>query len=61
MNLSTVLEIRDLFNQKSILVPKRKVIVTHFSHNIELLHDDLTSIFYSHGIDVAYDGMVLEL
>jgi phosphoribosyl 1,2-cyclic phosphate phosphodiesterase len=61
LNVATVLEIRDLFIQKSILEPQSKVVVTHFSHNIGLLHDDLTSIFHPHGIDVAYDGMLLEL
>ena len=36
-------------------------IVNHFSHNCMANHDDLEKFFNPHGIEVAYDGMILEL
>lgn len=33
-----------------------KFVVTHFSHNGRLLHDELVELAKPHGFDVAYDG-----
>jgi phosphoribosyl 1,2-cyclic phosphate phosphodiesterase len=42
--------------EESVLHAERRVVVTHFSHNIGLLHDDLAAIFAPDNIEVAYDG-----
>ncbi|WP_442593822.1 MBL fold metallo-hydrolase [Neobacillus sp. D3-1R] len=57
LNIEAVIEIQSRFVKESILKPNGKIVVTHFSHNIGLLHEDLEEIFNPYGIDVAYDGM----
>jgi phosphoribosyl 1,2-cyclic phosphate phosphodiesterase len=37
-----------------------RVIATHFSHNGHANHGELVDIYNPHGIQVAYDGMILE-
>lgn len=53
MSFEAVLRLRD------IIAPSRTVI-THFSHNIGLLHDELEAIANPHEVEVAYDGIVLD-
>jgi len=36
-----------------------RIIATHFSHGGKWMHQDLVRYFMSHGIEVAYDGMVV--
>ncbi len=38
-----------------------KYVVTHFSHNGGLLHDDLERLVSGDGFIVAYDGMEIEI
>lgn len=59
LNIEAVLGIRDRMRNEGTLKVEGQTVVTHFSHNIGLLHEDLTSIFDKEGITVAYDGMVL--
>jgi len=37
-----------------------RFIATHFSHNGKKTHDEFVAHFEPHGIEVAYDGMVIE-
>ncbi|WP_075980391.1 MBL fold metallo-hydrolase [Bacillus massilinigeriensis] len=57
LNIEAVIEMQSIFKSEEILNDHGKVIVTHFSHNIGLLHEDLETIFQPHDIEVAYDGM----
>jgi len=43
------------------LAPNARKIATHFSHNGGALYDELVEYFTPHGIEVAYDGMTLDL
>jgi len=43
------------------LAPQGRVIATHLSHNGGALHHELVEYFAPHGIEVAYDGMVVEV
>jgi phosphoribosyl 1,2-cyclic phosphate phosphodiesterase len=43
------------------LAPNARKIATHFRHNGAALCDELTEYFTPHGIEVAYDGMVVEV
>ena len=43
------------------LAPKARKIATHFSHNGAALSDELADYFAPHGIEVAYDGMEVEV
>ncbi|GIO34831.1 MULTISPECIES: MBL fold metallo-hydrolase [Paenibacillus] len=61
MNVDAVLETKQRFEEFGILKPDAQIVVTHFSHNGQLSHSDLVDIFTPHGIQVAYDGMNLEL
>jgi len=61
MNVDAVLETKQWMEENGVLNPGAQVIVTHFSHNAHLLHEDLVAIFEPHGIQVAYDGMIVEL
>ncbi|KIL41353.1 carbon-phosphorus lyase [Gordoniibacillus kamchatkensis] len=61
MNAEAVLETREWMVANDVLKPGARMAVTHFSHNAGLLHEDLTEIFEPHGIEVAYDGMVVHL
>ncbi|MCJ8014646.1 MBL fold metallo-hydrolase [Paenibacillus sp. KQZ6P-2] len=61
MNIDAVLETNQRFEEYGILKPGANIVVTHFSHNAQLSHAELTEIFEPHGIQVAYDGMILEL
>lgn len=61
LNIEAVLAIRNRMRETGMLRTGGKTVVTHFSHNIGLLHDELRAIFDSEDIIVAYDGMVLKL
>ncbi|MCQ6559004.1 MBL fold metallo-hydrolase [Paenibacillus mendelii] len=61
LNIEAVLEIRNRLRNNGTLAKDGRVIVTHFSHNIGLLYDDLKGIFDPEQIVVAYDGMRLNL
>lgn len=61
LNIEAVLEINDIFRTKRMLRDNGKIIVTHFSHNCGLLHEDLEEVFTPHNILVAYDSMILHV
>ncbi|WML48354.1 MBL fold metallo-hydrolase [Neobacillus sp. PS3-34] len=61
LNIEAVKEMQGLFLQENILKKEGKIIVTHFSHNIGLQHQDLEDIFKPLGIEVAYDGKMIEI
>lgn len=61
LNIEAVIDIRNRLRDKGCLSENAKVVATHFSHNIGLQHEDLTSIFDQEGIIVAFDGMVIHI
>lgn len=61
MSVETVLEVQRLFGEQGILKEEGRIVVTHFSHNTGLLHEDLEGIFRPRGIITSYDGLRLEL
>jgi phosphoribosyl 1,2-cyclic phosphate phosphodiesterase len=61
MNVEAVLDAQKRMAETGMLRAGAKIAVTHFSHNAHLLHEDLTDIFAPHGIEVAFDGMRLEI
>ncbi|WP_256759749.1 MBL fold metallo-hydrolase [Cohnella sp. WQ 127256] len=61
MNIEAVLETKSTMVEYGMLKPVSEIVVTHFSHNAQLLHADLVDIFEPHSITVAFDGMVLEV
>jgi phosphoribosyl 1,2-cyclic phosphate phosphodiesterase len=59
LNIPAVLDIRARLRGSGSLAQEAAFVVTHFSHNIGLSHEELTGIFDKEGIIVAYDGMKL--
>jgi phosphoribosyl 1,2-cyclic phosphate phosphodiesterase len=39
----------------------RRIVLTHIEEMDELSHDDLTELGHRHGVEFAYDGMLVEL
>ena len=37
------------------------MVLTHFSHNGHMLHDELVAAARPEGFDVAYDGVIYEI
>ena len=56
-----VIEVRDRLLKLGALTPQSQVVATHFSHNGGMLHEELEDLFAPHDIEVAFDGMQLEL
>jgi phosphoribosyl 1,2-cyclic phosphate phosphodiesterase len=47
--------------RRGAITDATRVIATHFSHGGKWLHQDLVRYFMPHGIEVAYDGMVVSV
>ncbi|MEX0774679.1 MAG: MBL fold metallo-hydrolase [Phycisphaeraceae bacterium] len=56
-NLKSIEQLR----QRGAIVQRTRLIATHFSHNGGLLHEELVHAFLPHGVEVAFDGMVVRL
>ncbi|HET6382541.1 MAG TPA: MBL fold metallo-hydrolase [Armatimonadota bacterium] len=61
LNGAQVIAARDRLADTGALAPGCRFIATHFSHNGGALHEELEEFFSPHGIEVAYDGMKIEL
>lgn len=61
MGIPEVLEAREKLWEIGAIGPEAKCVITHFSHNSGLLHQELEEHVAGTGLIVAYDGMVMEL
>lgn len=61
MSFEAVLRLRDSLAQSGAVEPTVRTVITHFSHNIGLLHEEFEAIANPHGIEVAYDGIAIEV
>ncbi|MEM2151892.1 MAG: MBL fold metallo-hydrolase [Candidatus Bathyarchaeia archaeon] len=61
MGLKEVIEVKRKMVLKGIADRDTIFIATHFSHNGLLLHDELTAKLLPEGIEVAYDGLSIEI
>lgn len=52
---------RDKFAQMGVIDGSTKVLVTHFSHNCKMLHEEFEALAEPEGIGVCYDGIVFEV
>ncbi|MGC8862808.1 MAG: MBL fold metallo-hydrolase [Armatimonadota bacterium] len=59
MGLAGVCELRDALAKSGAVNAGTRIILTHFSHNIGLLHDEFALIADREGMEVAWDGMVV--
>ncbi|MCX8053407.1 MAG: MBL fold metallo-hydrolase [Armatimonadetes bacterium] len=60
MGFEGVLEIRDTLAKSGGCDSHTRVVLTHFSHNIGLLHDEFAEIAEREGVEVAWDGMIID-
>lgn len=61
MGFEAVLDLRAKLDRGGALSSTTRTVITHFSHNIGLLHDELEAIAGPEGIEVAYDGITFEV
>lgn len=61
MGAAVGVKFRDELLKRGILKKDGLAIVNHFSHNGNSLQADLEAYFAPHGIEVGYDGKVIEL
>lgn len=61
MSLDGVLKFRKNLMKAHALADGARWIATHISHCAGMLHEEMEPIFARHGIELAYDGMQVEL
>lgn len=61
MNFEAVLRLREKLVSAGAAASNVRTVITHFSHNIGLLHEEFEAIANPEGVEVAYDGIVLEI
>lgn len=60
MGLAAVLHTKETLMEQSNTDSNTIFVITHFSHNGKLLHEEIEKLFTPHGFLTAYDGMELE-
>jgi len=61
MGFAGVLELRDVLAKSAAVNAGTRIVLTHFSHNIGLLHDEFAAIASREGIEPAWDGLTLTI
>ncbi len=61
MNCKQVLKMRDKLKELSIIDEKSRVFLTHISHTGKATHEELSAYAKQYGMEVAYDGMEVEI
>lgn len=60
MGFNEIIETKKQFIDEGICNKNSIFIVTHFSHFINMLHEEIEEYLKPHGILTAYDGMIIE-
>lgn len=61
MCIETVCEVTRIFQNEQMMNEGARIIATHFTHNAGMLHEDFVEALKPHGIEVAFDGMIIEI
>lgn len=61
MGLPDNISERRRMQERALVHDKTRYIITHFSHNSGLTHDELCSLAQQHGMTAACDGMEIEI
>ena len=61
MGTDGVAQMKRELQDRGAIDENTRVIATHFSHNGGLAHEELVRELLAHGIEVAFDGMVVEV
>jgi phosphoribosyl 1,2-cyclic phosphate phosphodiesterase len=59
MGVDGIVQMTEELRRRGAITPTSRIIATHFSHNGGLLHEELTAALVLHGIEVAFDGMLV--
>lgn len=61
MSMKGVIKLRDALRKSGAVNEETQLLITHFSHNIGLTHEELVKKARPHNLEVAYDGMILNV
>ncbi len=61
MGWEGVLRLRDDLAVAGSITSDTRMVITHFSHNAAMLHEELEALAGPEGVEVAYDGMELSV
>jgi phosphoribosyl 1,2-cyclic phosphate phosphodiesterase len=61
LGLDDFLATKARFEKEQVIKPGGRFIATHFSHQCNPAHDELSEILAAHGVTAAYDGMVVDI
>ena len=61
LDFDGVLQVTQELKTRGAITNHTRVIATHFSHNGGWLHEELTRAFLPHRIEVAFDGMTIQV
>jgi phosphoribosyl 1,2-cyclic phosphate phosphodiesterase len=61
MGVDGVVRMTEELRRRGAITDATRIVATHFSHNGGLLHEELVRAFLPHGIEVAFDGMVVDV
>lgn len=61
MGIDGVVQMANELRSRGAVTNATRLIATHFSHNGGLGHEELLRAFLPHGIEVAFDGMTIEV
>lgn len=61
MGVPNVIEVRERLIRMNSADESTRFVATHFSHNGQMMHEDLEKAFEPHGILTAWDGMSVEV
>jgi phosphoribosyl 1,2-cyclic phosphate phosphodiesterase len=61
MGINTVVKVRDRLAEIGSVSAATTVVANHFSHNGHMLHEDFERFFQPRGIEVGFDGRIIEL
>lgn len=61
MGVDGVVRMTEELRRRGAITDATRVIATHFSHNGGLLHEELVAALLPHGIEAAFDGMVVRV
>lgn len=61
MDIFGIAQMSEELRRRDVVTDATRVIATHFSHNGGLLHEELVKALLPHGIEVAFDGMIVRV
>lgn len=61
LGIPDVLQVREELNRRGCVHPGTQYVVTHFSHNGHMLHEQAVAQLAPCGIRVAYDGLIVNI